>query len=1041
MTVIRLRTLGESLIEVDGQVVAPNSPQLFALLLYLGHARNPVHKSELFDLILPDAPDRVRAAHSLRQLVYRLRRVGVPIASECDGLYLPDGCAISAIEEFASSPRVDRLKRRSSALTILPAYEPRISRQLSDWLETVRSNGLATIRAVLRQDLYAFEQNCDWEAVVGVGGLLQSLNAATEDVVRSVARALLMHGRRDDALNLIDASLDERCDGDGAPLRQLRNRIARVERHVRILESAFHGRQKTMHELALQWQQASVSVPQLAVIAGPAGIGKTRLSRELGSYTRLHGGQCLVYSCDRSDSARPYAAFRALLPQLRRMRGSLGASPALQHHVDLLASVTTADRALEPAVVESMRGEIQEALVDLVEAVSTERPLLIVIDDAHLQDAASRAVCTALVDRPADAAVMVLWCNRTSASGDFGRDFMLRGQVYTLTPLSNDESVAVLSDLLPDHRSDPDKLRAWAARAGGNPYFLHAMAYDMVADCHESAAPFDISRFAASAYYSLTAEAKTAYEACVLLGPLATVWRIASITMIDGAHLISALRELESSGMIRSEGGELRCAHAILEEASSALIPQTVAAFLHAQIAAALERECVEALYPAALAWAAADHWIAIGDIAAAARLLQRCASQAAALGEPLTAAQALQRIPIERLDFTQRATILRQLAEYGEAASDYKLVSSALTAFQKVSIDMGRPHQALEVDFRIIESDLRHGANPARFVSRLQDLIGSPGVSRDLAVRAGALLLIAADTSLDERLARSTYESVLPHLEACAPDYFPRQRVETVFQTVFGDRDRALCGIRALLDRYPVPSIETVGRRRNIGYALIRLGQLDLAWDVILADYAFMISKRIPSETTYRMILLSDLAIRKGELKEAQMWVDRLGIMVAADPSYATAIQGGYYSSAAELALANQNWDEAEALVGQAHQVYPAIVAARFSAIALSIRLRAQLRRDGRPSSHDLLPTLHGFYARGKHLGMQDEIVEALWLAETVAGRTSDASRLLLEYLAVYRREAGPTHWPLWSTTKLDPAWEEIAVQGAYNANGGAVS
>jgi DNA-binding SARP family transcriptional activator len=1029
VSVVRLRILGESLVEVGGRLIEPDSPQLFALALYLGHAGGrPVHKTELLDLLTPGADDFGRASHNLRQLVYRLRRLGVPIASECDRLHLSADLVASTLDEFTSTLGDTRL-RCASKLSILPAYEPRISRQLSDWLETVRSNGQAAVRAVLRRDLLALEQGCEWEQVVVVGRVLLDLNAANEDIVRSVAQALLMQGRKHEALNLIDISLEERGGGDDGPLRQLRSRIARVERYGRVRESAFHGRRNVMRELARQWAQTSEFVPQLAVVAGPGGIGKTRLSQELSSYVRLRGGQCLHYTCDRSDTARPYALFRALLPQLRRMRGSLGASPTLQQHLDLLASKATAAGTLETAAAEAMRAEIQQALIDLLEAVSAERPLLIVVDDAHLQDAASRAVCHALVASRADAAVMIMWCYRTIASADFERDYTLRGQVHRLPPLSTEHSVAVLSDLLPEHRLNLERLQAWAARAGGNPYYLHAMAYDLAAESRHTPAIFDISRFAASAYYALTPEAKTAYEACVLLGPLATVQRVAQIAMIGGAQFVSALRELETNGMIRSEGTELRCAHAILEEASSALIPQSVAALLHAEIAAALETECAESSYPAALAWAAADHWIAIGDIEAAGCLLERCASQAAALGEPLTAAQALERIPVERLGLPQRAAVLSQLAEYADAASDHKRVSAALCAFRQVSREMQRPDEALEIDFRIIESDIRHGANPAPLIPKLQELIGDRHASSKLGVRAGALLLIAADTSLDEALARSTYNSIVPELESCAPDYFPRQRAETVFHTVFGDPSRALEIVRTLLAFYPVPTIETVGRRRNIGYALIRLGRLDMARAVILADYDFMISKRIPSETTYRITLLSDLAIRNGELEEAQMWIDRLGHMMAADPTYATAIQGGYYSTAAELALAGHRWDEAEALADRAREVYPAIVAPRFSAIALSIHLRAQLGRDRCPATKALLPMLRALYVRGRHLGMQDEVVEALWLAEVLAGRPDSASSLLSDYLAIHRREFGRASWSLRTNTSADPVWDGIAL------------
>jgi hypothetical protein len=174
-------------------------------------------------------------------------------------------------------------------------------------------------------------------------------------------------------------------------------------------------------------------------------------------------------------------------------------------------------------------------------------------------------------------------------------------------------------------------------------------------------------------------------------------------------------------------------------------------------------------------------------------------------------------------------------------------------------------------------------------------------------------------------------------------------------------------------------------------------------------------------------VILLGELAIRGGRLEEAQIWIDRLDQMIAGDPVYATAIQGGYYSTAAELALASHRWDDAEALVERAREVYPAIAAARFSAIALSIRVRAQLGRTGRLVTKDILLTLQALYARGRHLGMQDEVVEALWLAEFMAGRSNSASSLLSDYVTIYKRETGPVNWSLKRTSGSDRAWDTI--------------
>lgn len=1032
MTIVRVRILGESIVQVGERYIAPDSPRLFALALYFGHAEGrPIHKSEVRDLLFPDATDDGRASHNLRQLLYRLRRLGVPIMTDRDRFCLSADCVTSTVNEFASIPRDVRLRQSASALSILPAYEPRISRQLADWLETVRSQGQARVRGLLRDDLHALEQACDWEGVVTVGRTMQELHASTEQIVSSVAQALLMRGRKHEALDVIDSFLGE-CDPLSlAQLRRLRGRIARTEHQTCIRESTLYGRRDVMHALAQQWHHATESTPQLAVVTGPAGIGKTRLAQELGSYVQLHNGHFLYYRCDRSDSARPYALFWSLIPQLRRMRGSLGASPDLQRHLDLAASDTTAHAVPEPAASEAMRTEMQLAIVDLLEAVSAEKPLLIVVDDAQLQDTASRSVSKALVANGGSANVMILWCNRTIASDDLSSEYALRGQVHRLTALSEQDSLGVLQELLPAHRSDHETLRTWAARAGGNPYYLHAMAYDRLATVQEGPATFDIRRFAASTYYGLGPDARALYDTCVLLGPLATLQRVQRVVAVEGLPLISALRELEANGMIRSTGGELSCAHALLEEASLALIPSSVAALLHGRIATELERECTATSYPAALTWAAAEHWIAIGDTTAAARLLRHCASQAAGLGEPATAAQALLHIPLGDLGPTERVSILTQLVEYAEAADDFRLASDVLRSLGQTSRDMASPASLLrELDFRIVEAELRYGASPAPAVPVLQEFANDPTAPSSLRVRAGATLLIAADTSLDEQLAMSTYMAIQPPLRDCTPENEVWQRVELVFHTVFGEQNRALELANTLLGQYPRPQIGQVAvkQRRNIAYALMRLGWSDLAREVLLADHEFMVSRHVPSEAIYRMILLSEVALSEGNLEEARTWIDQVNGLAIRDGRHTAAIQAGYFSTAADLALRELRLDEAEALVNEAHRVYPAIHSGRYAAIGLSLRLRIQLARNGRPPANHIVSNLSDLYMQGRHMGAQDSIVEALWLAETAVGCPTTASSLLYDYLTVRRREMRGVEWGLRSTTASDPAWKALA-------------
>jgi hypothetical protein len=70
-----------------------------------------------------------------------------------------------------------------------------------------------------------------------------------------------------------------------------------------------------------------------------------------------------------------------------------------------------------------------------------------------------------------------------------------------------------------------------------------------------------------------------------------------------------------------------------------------------------------------------------------------------------------------------------------------------------------------------------------------------------------------------------------------------------------------------------------------------------------------------------------------------------------------------------------------------------------------LSHILRIQQLSSGTNMSRDEVVALRGLYDKGKHLGGQDTLVEALWCAHVLEGDTTGANLLLRDFLA-HRRE-----------------------------------
>ena len=134
---IRLRALGQCLIEVDGHPVTPESDVLFALLLFLSSsAGQTIARSDLLDLLWPESSPTL-ARHRLRQALYQLKKLGAPLDT-------PDSVVAvreSEVEcDYATYSRsrqaVVRSAYEATRLDFLPHYAPTFSPRFARWVDT-----------------------------------------------------------------------------------------------------------------------------------------------------------------------------------------------------------------------------------------------------------------------------------------------------------------------------------------------------------------------------------------------------------------------------------------------------------------------------------------------------------------------------------------------------------------------------------------------------------------------------------------------------------------------------------------------------------------------------------------------------------------------------------------------------------------------------------------------------------------------------------------------------------------------------------------
>ena len=1021
MSTIRLSLLGDCVIHVNDTAVDPSSTHLFALLLVLGlEGERRVHRSELQQLLFAPDIGSKQASHNLRQLLYRVRRIGVKLDETTVGIRLVSEVTPIA-DQLTSLTAGEGEHASAESLAFLPSYTPRLPKPYLEWLDQKHGAVDALIRGRLRTAAARHSENHSWTAALRVSTALLSLDPHSDSAISIMAEALAMLGRRQEALSLIDS-----FDGFGSAipsgerLRPLRARIARLGDFRK--QGTMRGRGECLSALESEWEKIGAPGARRAVLIGNAGIGKSRVAEAFAVRIGVLGGHVTRYACDSATSEQPLALFRDILLELRGLRGSLGASPDLAAALDRLRPETLPEAGTPEISVEAVRAEIQRAIIDLLEAISEEKPLLLLIDDAHYLDSVSANVIRSLCSRTNSARLLVLLCIRRSQATVPLVEQAYRGFSYVLDPLPTEVSRQVIIDVAGPGVSE-EHLSWCLAQAAGNPFYLHTLASQRFVDT--SVVPFDIRSLASNAYASLAVPTRSVLETCLLLGRLATLGRVARISGVLESEILSALRELEALDLIQFSGGALIGPHALLHDALTGLIPTSVAALLHMRIASELEKDWEAEDHSFAIAWPAAQSWLAAGEPHSAARLVRQCARQAAAIGETTVATALLSRVMQANLPVNLHAALLDELIGYAEVSAAPAIIASATRTRLKLARAMREDQKTIrEFECRIIEAELTSGQKSAGSFKLLFGLLLDDSIAPTTRANAAARLMIIADEELDVTLAKKVF-AIITDFPRNAPDLRTAcNRTELVFHTFCGDTSVARELATNLLRAFPVPNAtrESFKARAWAGFALQRLSD-QRAVDIAIETYEWALEHGIFREAVYSASALVTIAIAAGDLRAAREWLGKSRSALNGEALHELSPQSGLYCDDAFIAMHEGRYADAERLIIAPADDYSPPVTARYCSVTLALRIRLRQLMGENDSNADQLPQLEQLYARGKTFGGQDIVVEALWTAQVMSGNAKAASKLLSEYLKT-RREKGPPEWSLYHATSADEAW-----------------
>jgi DNA-binding SARP family transcriptional activator len=327
---VKLRTLGECVAEIGSTRLGPDAERLFAVLLCLGIERDRLsNRGAMTNLLWPDVSEE-RGSHSLRQAVYRLRALGVPVSSDRSNLWIePAELEIDAGPLFAAGPEPDGFVHQLRG-SFLAGYNPKFSDPYNEWLDRQRDLVNARIRRVFLAEIGRLKASGDWAGVECMSARCLAIDPFNEEATLAKAEAAALQGGKTQALAILDGYLKEvgpQAREIRLPASVLRRRIAEatnLDRPRAITETPFFGRGREMAELNRALQMAHAGSGSAYVFWGEPGIGKTRLMQEFSRAVSLGHAQLVRVGCQSNDD--PLGRCRGPRP-LPRAPGA-GTAPA-----------------------------------------------------------------------------------------------------------------------------------------------------------------------------------------------------------------------------------------------------------------------------------------------------------------------------------------------------------------------------------------------------------------------------------------------------------------------------------------------------------------------------------------------------------------------------------------------------------------------------------------------------------------------------------------------------------------------------------------
>lgn len=389
------------------------------------------------------------------------------------------------------------------------------------------------------------------------------------------------------------------------------------------------GRERELRALEELADRAAGGEGQFAVVLGEAGVGKSRLLFELQQVAGAAGARVLTGRGDSGRTSTPY------LPFIQAIETALSVSPdrsdttavhdqvvaairntggQLEDYVpfllNLLAIPSTAFPVPQQLQKEDFHASMMEAVTALLTLQARHAPLLLVMEDWHWADDASRQVLHQIADIAPGYRLLVAVSSRPDPTLEWGSGEHQR--LIHLGPVGADASFELLKAVLKVDRITDELAREVLTRAGGNPFFIEEICHSLVEGgivrCDSGEAI--VADRAGIAHLPDTIQAVVGTRISVLDPVARDVLKVAAVIGTDfprhileqlvehGIDFTGSLERLKSAGLIQQTAvvpkPVFRFRHVLIREVAYDSLLERQRSLLHGAAARAIEADAPE---------------------------------------------------------------------------------------------------------------------------------------------------------------------------------------------------------------------------------------------------------------------------------------------------------------------------------------------------------------------------------------------------------------------------------------------------------------